>query len=163
MEYVFGWVEAQRDGDPVLRPVNPTPCPEFVPDVTWLAGMAPAEQLRCFADDTLEVTGYLALRSAPGTSYDGEPDWLADEAAYVLEGNRGPAVSSGMVELHFPPDVDPTDQLGRAVRIRGHFDDEASANCSRAPAAESVPDQSTDEERLWCRQQFVVDTIQGAE
>jgi hypothetical protein len=124
--------------------------------------MTPAERLRCFGSDPLTFRGTIMPRGSPGAFFDGEPEWLADEAEWELVGVSGPAAEGGRLELHFPPTIDITG-LASEVNLRGHFDDPMAGECVRAAAVEVWPDQSALESQLWCRQQFVVEAVEPAE
>lgn len=158
-EDVFGWIEAERNSTELLRPVSLSPCPDIAPDVTWIAGMSAAERLSCFGDSDLTFKGYIIGRSAAGALYTGEPAWLANEAEQAIVQNQGPALEGGQLELHFSPDIDVSAPPGAFVAITGHFDDARAESCRRRGTTTAVPDPTESESVLWCRQRFVVESV----
>ncbi|HEX5040517.1 MAG TPA: hypothetical protein VFW95_10310 [Candidatus Limnocylindria bacterium] len=161
---VFGWIEAERDSRPVLRSMELSACPSVAPDVTWIAGMSSAERSKCFGDDPLTFQGYVVELASSGALYAGEPAWLANSAGYALVQNQGPALEGGQLELHFAPDTSGSAVVGGPVVITGHFDDSRANGCLRQATPNSaVPDQSEQESVLWCKQRFVVETVDEAD
>ena len=68
-----------------------------------------------------------------------------------------PAERIGPMTINFPPDGPPSPEVGSIVRLTGHFDDPAAADCSVAPGEPPVPRDDT-VAVLYCRARFVVET-----
>lgn len=151
-EYMFGWVP----GDALHAVDISSSCPSFDPDITWLGGMSPAEQLTCFGHRPLHLRGYLEPVAAEGNPvYVGEPAWLANEAKYTLLGNTGSAAEGGQLLVHFPPGAQ-VPSTGFWYRLDGHFDDPAALTCTRTPTLDGFPSQA-ETGVVWCKQQFVLE------
>ncbi len=162
VEEAFGWVEAWRDGASAVRPNQPPPCPDFAPDVTYLTGLEGARRVACFGSEPLELVGTLVERDTSGALFGGDPAWLANEPTYGVAHDPGPAAEGGLVGAHFPPYFEQQSLVGRIVRVTGHFDHAVAQECARrrldgAVALDPAPSQSVE----WCRQRFVVDSIQA--
>lgn len=169
--YELGWIAAaSREGAPWIAPAAPE-CPE--PTLERIVELSATARLACFADEPLTLDGNLgACSTTAGTEGSGA-------ATLVLPWSTGchlqtfaccPDVvpyAGGMTifaagDLHVP-----TDTEGQAVRVTGHFDEEASASCevsgdswmdSRLRSAGWRPPPGWGE--FLCRTEFVVTSVE---
>jgi len=159
---LFGWIPSEVSGRPTVARQDPAECSE--PSLGWLGTLDPADRLRCWGNQQIELEGYLIARELADTAYTGTPQWLADEAAYALTLAIGPAVNGPALPVHFPEGVDVphlTDREGSIadgvrIRLTGQLDYPDSFGCDRSPTSTSYPDLTDELGVLWCRQQFVV-------
>jgi hypothetical protein len=161
MEYLFGWVPLED-----LVPIDPVECDQSLG--AWELGFAhPQRQLECLADDRVVLEGYAIGRDPIEPAYRGEPSWLAEIQPIELSSVIGPAVTGFTFAIHLPPDLDDVVPLsdreaheGTRLRITGHYDDLTSSECERRPAVGSYPLLDAELSERWCRQQFVVDSVE---
>jgi hypothetical protein len=100
-------------------------------------------------------------------AYRGEPSWLAQTPRIALSSVIGPAADGFSLTIHLPPDLeddvpmsDREGHEGTPLRVTGHFDDPASSECDRRPVANSYPALEPGLSERWCRQRFVVDSVE---
>jgi hypothetical protein len=154
------WAAGGSGADRYLEVVPPT-CPVDPDFTTLLTFGSEWDRLACFGDRSWTLEGTFSCGICDGTmAGDFEPFWLAWPlggsflwAEYEAVGPlvmRTPEDSS--VELPVP---------GSIVRVTGHFSDPASATCTVVTfigEQATAVDQRTAE--LYCREQFVIDSIQ---
>jgi len=149
----YGWAaDASTGGDPWLATVNPG-CPPNAGPLTEDYGRQPLDYLVCFGGESRTYVGWLAELSSgcpPGPVQDGMP-WLACGSAYeLLASPEGPPGLGLFVDPGSGVDLDAV--RGRWVRVTGHFDDPAAADCTFEP--------DPGYEVLLCRSRFVVESIE---
>jgi hypothetical protein len=147
--------------DRYLEVVAPE-CPAAAPDLATLIGIPNDwDRLACFAGEPIHIVGTYGCGECGGTQPGVfEPAWLAEpvRAAYLW-----PAYGvGGTLSLHFSPDsgvVPPLD--GSIVRVTGHFSDPASATCE-VSMWDGLQVRALDPRTaaLYCREQFVVDSLE---
>jgi hypothetical protein len=117
--------------------------------------------LACFGDRSITLEGTLGCGICDGTMPgDFTPVWLAYPLAGLhlwdeFQDGVGPLVIR-------TPDFDQLPELGSIVRVTGHFSDPASTTCTMSTFAGEraiAVDQRTAE--LYCREQFVVDSMEA--
>ncbi len=147
----FGWVaSADRDGEPWLEAIDPE-CPSE-PTVEAIAALSPEEQLVCFGDETLTITGEQQQCGASNVSID--PSWFQGGGC-----SYGPTPEAA-VFVRFPPEVEGPSGTG-AQEFTGHFDDQRAQECrwvGAEPRTPRLPEQAI----VFCRTQFVVESAQPA-
>ena len=157
-----GWFAASRGATRFVKPLEAR-CPSSL-DKENLDAMAPAERLACFGDRTIEFEG--AFRAGcPTCEYFGsfDPAWLANPNVSNYVAERGTGVNGPGLNVRFPPGL-ALPENGSIVRVRGHFDDPAAGTCSLAMVPWDYRDMEVDPAprsvaQLWCRQQFVAETV----
>jgi hypothetical protein len=159
---IVGWIAAASESEAFLS-LSRADCPDQI-DIATLWAHTAWERLSCLGDQQITVEGTYGCGGcgglAPGTF---EPEWLAHPLnfhAFSPPWADRPAVVEGMT-LSIPPDVPPlgSDQAGSVLRVRGHFNDPRSTECSIAPGepgAERAADELAAE--WYCRLQFVVES-----
>ena len=185
-ESIFGWIHQTSDvsGEPedgagasgassgasVASTLNALPIPECDLERPQTLGILPQYlQFECAmaAREPIEFNGWIVSVSPATAAYRGEPAWLAEAPKFAVVGALGPAITpGGAIGVHLPPGTaveglvsDPDGDPAVPVLIRGHFDDEAASSCAREPMVAGYPDLAADLDELWCRQQFVIDTV----
>ena len=161
---VSGWIAVAKGSTKYVRQLRPR-CPSAI-DVGSLRTMLGSELLACFGSNALELTGTFGCGGCGGARLGSfEPGWLAYPSNYPLAvypisdgaGGFGIRLPPGSTEA--PPD-------GSVVRVRGHFDDPASATCSISvpdplhPNAETLVAIPSEAARLLCAHQFVVEELE---
>jgi hypothetical protein len=154
-EPLFGWVPVAPGGDARLAPIR-MGCPtRDLNLLTVIGAMTPPEHLRCFGDRPLVIGPVRAEVQKEPPIVRGDPGWLSERASILLTHD-----GDGVLEIHVDPASKLSVPLGRWLEVVGHFDHRASATCQRRIPANSTFSQETDDEsRLWCRQQFVVTAV----
>ena len=122
----LGYVASPRTGDPWLEEVE-IGCPSSPMTVADLSRLQPLEQLHCYGNQEIVVTGTV---SWPYGDYVGavvfQPAWLArpEGAAYFLD------VPQNLIWFRSDPaDALEPPQGGDVIRAAAHFDDPASPSC----------------------------------
>ena len=164
MEYVFGWIALED-----LVPMDPVECDQSLG--AWgLAFAHPQRQLECLGEGSVMLEGYAISRDPIEHAYRGEPSWLAETQPIELSSVIGPAVSGFTFAIHLPRHLDDGLPLsdreaheGTPLRITGHFDDPTSSECERRPVVSSYPPMDADPSERWCRQQFVVESVENVD
>lgn len=154
----LGWVAAGSEGQAFLE-LMPPRCTEGDPDLATLQTLMPWEQLACYGNRSLTIEGTFGCGGCggfrPGTF---EPAWLAspinvDPLSIDASQRMGP------MTLSFPPDGPERPEAASIIRVTGHFDDPAAAECTVAPGDPPVArDQRT--AQLYCRARFVVESFE---
>lgn len=157
------WITDTFESHAVVKAVEPR-CPDAIHDVADVVAMSPSERELCFGDRELSL-GPVTFRltpdkTAPAT---GSPKWLASSARISMYGSGGPSAVDG------PLLVRPSEQLGElptegSFDVVGHFDDPAARGCHRVwlgGASRSPAPESTAEQELSCREQFVVTEVKA--
>ena len=141
---------------PVLEATTWIPCPD-VADLSphQVAGLTHAERLACFGPETISF-GPVLVRDDPHFTDQGSPDWLAGPAAHAITSNIETGHSFVVAPLRVRPEVDVQVPAGEWIRLTGHFDDAAAADCERTGARGDMPVGDAADHVLWCRQQLVV-------
>jgi hypothetical protein len=130
----------------------PPRCEEGEPDLAALGRLTAWEQLACFGERSVTVTGtygcICGLYYPADTNF--EPSWLAGSSLAWF----------GAVTLRIPPEAGlHLPPLGSILRVTGHFSDPASTTCVLNGAYGGAgPDPRIAE--LYCREQFVVDAYE---
>jgi hypothetical protein len=176
VEYLFGWVPATLQvsagvSDETIatllwtRPADCTVGGEF--DTLMVGFRHPQSQLDCYGGlEEIRLEGYAVDIAPADPAYAGEPSWLANDPVIALSSVIGPAAEGGQVAIHVPPDLevpipmsDRDANEGIRLAIIGHYDDPASSACRRAPLDDHYPPMDAAFSELWCRQRFVVDSV----
>ena len=161
LEYVFGWVRVEG-----LVPMDAIEC-DAAGGVWGIVSSHPQRQLECLGGEPVVVEGYATGGDAIQRAYGGDPSWLAEIQSIALSSVIGPAVEGFSLPIHLPPDLDEDVPLsdrdghqGTRLRVTGHLDDRASSGCERRPVAGSYPPMDAELSVQWCRQRFVVDSVE---
>ena len=158
LEGEFGWAAAGDDTGPYLELVPPR-CPQRPVELATVEAMQPWEQLACFGNEQITLEGTFGCGGCgglvPGTF---EPEWLAHPLNVQLL-SVDPSTRVGPFTLHFPPGGVEAPEPASIVRVTGHFDDAAAADCSVSPGEPAEP-VSAETAELYCREQFVVESIE---
>ena len=154
----IGWFAARKGAVQYVEPTT-SRCPAEV-DLENLGAMVPAERLDCFGGRTIEFDGTYSY-GCPTCEYFGryEPAWLASPNVWNRVAETGTGAGFRTCDpsrLEHPED-------GSIIRVKGHFDDPLSADCSitlvpwdyRVMVPHVVPGSIAS---LWCRQMFVVES-----
>ncbi len=166
----LGWVATPQQGDPWLESAT-VECPSAAPDAAAVVRMGAATAVHCFQNDQLTLEGWVV--TGFGCNVDGtfEPTWLAHPCANmsVISSTSPPLLGDQPLLIHYPaPGVaNPTLTYsdGQQVRIVGHYDDEAAADCAIEPADDTGPNGRTIEasdpaaDVAVCRMRFVVTEV----
>jgi hypothetical protein len=175
-EHIFGFVPIAEpaqggEGEAAFMPtLTEFPDPDCQLDLHafYVLSLHPQRQLECLGDQPVAIEGYAIERGAERSSpYAGEPAWLAEWPSLEVSSAIGPAVTGISVPIHVPPDLEidiPTSDReaheGTLLRVTGHLDDPASTECQRTPIAAPYPAVDDELSELWCRQRFVVDSVE---
>ena len=134
-------------------------CGDGDPDLAEIEGMLAWERVACFGDRQITLQGTYGCGgcggSIPGTF---EPYWLASPMYYEFL-SLDPQDHLGPFVLRFSPDGPEHPEAGSIVRVTGHFDDARSSECVVAPGEPTQAVHPSVQE-LYCRAQFVVDSIE---
>lgn len=153
----FGWLPVARDGFATVELMEVV-CPDGEPDAATLAVMTPWAQLTCYGTDELVLDGGWIAGHGGVVPWEGEPAWLV-----MPSFDRAITPTDGEQPFFFvtAPDlsVDPVLFGGAEVRITGHFDDPASGACL-IRAGDPPGDQPAESVRTYCRERFVVTSIE---
>jgi hypothetical protein len=154
----YGWVAVGDSTEAYIQLVEPR-CPVRPVTLGTLEAMLPWEQLSCFGSEqmTLEGTFGCGVCSGifPGTF---EPAWLAFPFSGAFL-SVDPNARVGPFAMRFAPGGPAQPEHGGILRVVGHFNDAAASGCTVAPGEPPVPLDATAAE-LFCREQFVVETIE---
>ena len=154
----IGWVADGDDTEAYIQLLDPR-CPPRPVSLATLEAMQPWEQLACFGPEQITLEGTFGCvgcgGTIPGTF---EPDWMAQP------NNLGflsvdPNARIGPFSMRFAPAGPATPAVGQILRVVGHFDDPAAAECAISPGDPPVPLDSL-ATGLYCREQFVVESVE---
>jgi hypothetical protein len=151
----YGWV-AVASGDTEHLELLPPRCVEGDPDLDTIISMTEWERLACFGNRSITLDGIVGCGGCGGfIGGTFEPAWLANPMNYEFL-NVDPRVRIGPFALHYPMGIEriPTASI---VRVTGHFDDVAAAECLVAPGDPEPQPISDVLAELYCSEQFVVD------
>jgi hypothetical protein len=155
---VYGWV-AVGSGSTDFLELVPARCVDGDPDLQTILSMTEWERLACFGDRSITLEGTVGCGGCGG--FIGgmfEPAWLANPMNYEFL-NVDPQEQIGPFSLHYPPGVELIPPAS-IVRVTGHFDDAAAADCVVAPGDPEPEPISDVLAELFCSQQFVVDSYE---
>jgi hypothetical protein len=152
-----GYAAAGSDGNRYLELLPPR-CEDGEPDLAALLRITEWEQLACFGDRSLTVTGtYGCLVCGSYMPGRYEPMWLAFPGLLSYLGSSPDAV----LTLHFPPEAGlESPPNASIVRVTGHFNDPTSTTCVVEAPGEPVVSVDPAIAELYCREQFVVDAYE---
>jgi hypothetical protein len=159
-----GWFAATKGAVPYVEPAA-SRCPTVV-DLRNLGAMTPGERLDCFGGRTIEFEGtYGCPYCIPEIYGDYAPNWLASPNVVNLLSVVGTNLGGRGLSVRFPPTMDGRPETAAILRVRGHFDDPRSSDCSitlvpwnyTPMVAHPVPGSIA---RLWCRQMFVLESYE---
>ncbi len=162
-----GWV-AVGDGDTEWLELLDPRCTDDEPTLQHVSSLTEWERLACYGDRQLTFEGVLGCGGCgglvPGTF---TPEWLASPMNYDLLSVE-PQDLIGPMVMHWSPDGQArpsTNGVAPILRVTGHFDDAAAADCSITfefstfgVQGETPIDPAVAE--LYCRANFVVDTYE---
>jgi hypothetical protein len=153
----IGWVAASDSTTPFLELVPPR-CTDAEPTLALLQSLVEWERLACYGDRSITIEGVYGCGGCgglqPGTF---TPEWLAHPMNFDLLSVE-PQDRIGPFALRFPPDIE-RPEAASILRVTGHFDDPASAECVYEPGDPPNPIDATSA-RFYCRTQFVVESIE---
>jgi hypothetical protein len=123
---------------------------------------------------SITLEGYLGeARPLEELLFSGEPAWLADEPTLMLWSAVGPAAEGFQLPVHLDPSSavmvasdllsDREGSVVRPVHVTGHFGDPAAESCRRSPRLTGFLPMSEQEQRGWCRQQFVMEQVHAGD
>ena len=156
-----GWVAAGAAGQPpTFIQIGPSRCQKVPVTIALLGSMTDIARSQCIGAAPFEVHGMIqTCYEGPETPYTYEPAWFGFSCYYVVE--LGTAVS---LPMHFAPSVSvpPVLALGDLVRLVGHVNDPAAADCRVVPQGGVPTDFAADQQifGLSCRSAFVVTEIE---
>ena len=152
----FGWVAAGDESSAYLELV-PARCVEGDPDLDLLEDMLPWEQLACYGNRSITFEGTYGCGGCGGI-YPGtfEPNWLASPLAFDLI-SVDPNERIGPFSVRFAPEGPERPEPASILRVTGHFDDPAAADCVVEPLGGPV-DETVAE--IYCRSHFVVESFE---
>lgn len=157
-----GWAAIGDGADLWVELVRPR-CVDGDPDLELLQALTDWERLACYGDRSITIEGVLGCGGCGGL-YPGtfEPGWLATPLNFNYFSVE-PQNRIGPFHLHFSPDG-PENPMETGVapilRVTGHFDDPAAADCSVATLTNGNQPLDETVTELYCRQQFVVDSYE---
>jgi len=175
LEWVFGWIPAEIDGQDVIIPQEPQPCP--TPD-EFANGILPdaPRLVVCLEQGNWRIDGFLIRVTPSGaTPYVGEPAWLVGQSEWALSGAIGPAVSSWQLPLYFDPDPELAIDIDEAwisdreahdglrVSVQGRVAHSAARDCRLTATDPGMADPSELQAIGFCQQRFVVTALGPAE
>jgi hypothetical protein len=155
------WIASTFEGHAVAAPVEPR-CPDLVSDVIDLVDLHPAERLLCFGDRPITLGPVILEKSSNATfPASGSPAWLADSATIKMYGRGGPESVDAPLLVRADPAAIAKLPTGTWLEVTGHFDDPEAKRCRRSwvTETESPSPQTTVEQVLSCREQFVITTV----
>ena len=157
----FGWV-GLRVGQAAFATYEPD-CPDVDQplEIGDLASLNPAEVLHCIGDASIAIAPAIIRSESPEVFEEATPRWLAGQPALQIYGRNGWNSNDGSLGGHVPPGA-PDPPVEQWLLVRGHFDDSGSAACRRTPLHREFGPMAEDAV-LWCRQQFVIDTVAAVE
>ena len=160
----LGWVATPTTGTVEWVRNTPVDCPASPLTAEQLAPLVALEQLHCYGDRELTVTGWI---DSPCCGYVGpwtfSPAWLAG-GPFLFFRLRDESTDGRVVEVYFPPDSGVEQpQTTVIMRATAHFDDPAAASCE-ASISEDVGAEEVDEGDkpsraemvLYCRTRLVI-------
>jgi hypothetical protein len=151
-DWRFGWLAPNSD----LEALPPTRCPRA--DAAHVLSLFLPEAETCYQGEELALSPvFLEEKPPPQPSHSGTPDWLASPTGIVAYAKRDGQAGAQMVH------IDPT-AVGRNFvegwySVVGHFDDPRSVDCVRSAIPPFVA-EAVAEQHLWCRQQFVLTSLE---
>jgi hypothetical protein len=165
----FGWVAAGKDGETWVSG-GIFACPALPTDYARWHAMDPYLVVACHGRAPITFAATLGRPEAtcgvdPGWTI--KPLWLGNTCAspefLIADTSRGDAIFDAVLAptidvTGLDPGTEPADWI--AVRVTGHYDDEASATCRIvAPSADARPDIGPAQAILACRTKFVITSI----
>jgi hypothetical protein len=156
----LGWVAAaSRADEPWIAPWAGD-CPD--PTLEAIHGRPYYLLLACFGRQTLTLAGTFGgcFASDPVSV---SPSWLTSTGCHLVPFGWEPdGVFSGGLVLRLGGNVGVPYENGAAIRVIGHFDDEAARTCSEntPPGNEETPPELV---ILGCRAQFVVTDVSATQ
>jgi hypothetical protein len=160
-----GWIAVAKADSRYVKAFPPR-CPATI-DVSSVQSMLGSEKLACFGSNTIELTGTFGCGGCGGTgpgSYD--PAWLVGPFNPFLLGPNPINGGSGSFGLRFAPAGPGAPTSGSVIRVRGHFDDPASATCAISvvdplhPNGQNLVAIPSEAAQLYCAQQFVGESVE---
>jgi len=153
-----GWVAAGDETEAYIQLLEPR-CPTRPVNLTSVEAMQPWEQLACFGREQITLEGTFGCGGCDALIVGFfEPAWLAFPINGALL-SVDPNARRGPLEMRFAPSGPPQPEHGQILRVVGHFDDPAAVGCTVSPGEPPVPLDARAAE-LYCREQFVVDSIE---
>ena len=136
--------------------------PAYV-DLALLQSLTEWERLACYGDRSITIEGTLGCGGCGGV-YAGtfEPAWLATPMNFEFLSVE-PQERIGPFRLRFAPDGPERPQepgVAPILRVTGHFDDAAAADCVVATLGNGNEPINDTVAELYCRSQFVVDSYE---
>ena len=169
MEFVEVGAVAVGEGDIAWVELLDPRCTDDEPTLQHLSSLTEWERLACYGNEQITFEGVLGCGGCGGfVGGEFTPEWLAHPNNYDLISVE-PQDFIGPMALHWSPDGPErlAEEPGVApiLRVTGHFDDAASAECSHTwvtntfgVQAETTTDPAISE--LFCRTNFVVDSYE---
>ena len=162
-----GWVAVGDGQSEWLELLDPR-CTDDGPTLQHLGSLTEWERLACYSDRQVTVEGVLGCGGCGGTiGGTFSPEWLAYPAGFDFLSVE-PQDYIGPLSLRWPPDgPERPDEPGVApiLRVTGHFDDPAAAECRHTWISDVSGEQvETRTEpaisELFCRSNFVVESFE---
>jgi hypothetical protein len=158
----YGWVAAGLAGEPpTFIDIGPVRCPEVPVTTSLIASMTELAIWQCLSGATYELHAVVqTCYEGPITPYTYEPAYMYFSCYSVFE--LGTTV---WLQIHIPPSLVIPLTLGRGdvVRVVGHVNDPAAADC-RVTSTEAIDPVSIDIEdqvfRSSCQSAFVLSELE---
>lgn len=175
-EFVGGWVAAGDAGLEFLR-LAPVLCPVPINLETLLwtpargdepEGITSAwERVACAGNRSLTLEGVFEICYEGGhypyafdPAYLAVPDNCANLVLDEIDASGYPS-RGGSLPMGIPPSLaGEQPERGNVLRVTGHFDDLASSTCTATPAGDFESDVDPAFLALFCRERFVVETLE---
>lgn len=152
-EVTYGWLQAGPEGeDPTNLRIDPPRCPAtLTPEI--LGPMRSLPRIQCLGTDSQTLTGVLQ-ECTSASVLTGKPEWHFPECFDLSSSAAG---ISGL-SVFLPPEIDTAGlRSGQKVKVVGHIDDPAAAQCERrGTGVESLESAFLQQ---GCRGAFVVSSI----
>jgi hypothetical protein len=152
--YPDGWVAAgSRQGEAWLGP-DRTPCPTAPLDRAELASLGIHDGLRCFGNESIQVTGLITCTAADVDFTILGPSWLRTDVRCEFDGEEGilPYTFYADTAIGLPT-------LGLRSVVTGHFSDPGASACEWAV---DPPAPDPEEVMASCRTMFVATDVSSA-
>jgi hypothetical protein len=158
----YGWVAAGPAGEPpTFIAIGPARCQQVPVTTALIASMTELAASECLGDVSYELHAVVqTCYEGPYGPYTYEPAYFGFSCYYIFE-----LGTTAWLPIHFPPTVVPPDTLARGdvVRVVGHVNDAAAADCQVSTSEAIEPASIAIEQQvfsLMCRSAFVLSELE---